>query len=305
MSFLTYFANGHANVGTPTGPVADLRMCNPLNANSLAGFVRELLRFPNPLAVVPMTGHDTPLFGAELDGSDLEFGGGADGNLGRVGLLFYHVRPNNQPMFHKVERQGGAYLITRVPREWLYNQAGHVRGDLLGWLGASDEVRATMPLPLVLNRIQGVVWLCIALVRGESRPVSALNPETRRKMSADDIAGAWFLETGLPLNTTDVQALTDAAIALGWTLVPKADVPLIDGCGDTWKAMHAAVKSYACGLGTPCVPAIVDTTDGMLVHPITRALLAVLTVAMRSWGWPVLKLQRCALTAPFVDPGWN
>lgn len=293
--FLTYFTNGNANVGTSAGAMTTLRMCNPLQKASLAQLIRELLVFPQPLLVIPLSGSDRSLLGQE----EIEFGSAADGTLGRAGVLCQHIRPGGHPMWHRATHEGGAFLIARTLRDWLLVPSGNVRPSVQDWLNASDAVREAMPIPLGVLIVQGQIFLAMAIQRGDARPVVAVTPEGT-VVTADEIAVAWHEQTGTWINAYDVGEVSDAAISLGYTLEQKARLPITNGHGNVFKAIHAAMKGFVVGLGVPCHVSIIDTTDGMLVHPVCRALLAFFTQVMLSWGWRRERLEQYAITRPFL-----
>lgn len=276
--FLTYLSNGNANVGTKAGAVTALRMCNPLDPDSVADLIAEALAFPQPMILVPLSGSDRTLYGAGDE--QPVYGSAADGTIGRLSAIFEGLRPGGKPMWTRITKPGGAFLAVRIPRIWLED----------------------------VERVTGLILLATACQRGVARPVTAIDPKDGTRLSADAIALRWYEHTKDPqtkrgefLNTTDVFALSQAALALGLVLDQKADVPLANNVdGDTWKAAHAAVKYFAVGLGVPCVPAIIDNTDGLTTNPVTRALLATFTDAMLALGWSEKKIVSCGLTRPFV-----
>jgi hypothetical protein len=290
MAVLTYLVNGNLNVGTRAGAVTAIRMCNPHDLESVREVREQARALPRKLLFIPLTGDDRTLFGNALPepGAESEaislYGSGALGMIGRVEEIFAPFRPSGRPMWTRIIRPGGAFLVCEIPESFL-----------------ADE-------DLALLRLQGILFLAMAVVRGQSRPITARGPEGNA-LSSDEIAVMWHAHTkaatgaGEWLNTYDVLALSHAALTLGLTLEAKCTLQLVNNVdGDLWKAMHSTLKQIAVGpLGVPCVPAVVDTTDGMLTHPTLRALLSVFTLAAQAHGWDPIRLGRCALTCEFID----
>lgn len=274
--FLTARVGGLVNL-THDAPLLMLTA----DAAGLAYLREQIAPFPRPLLLVPVTGSARVLNGAHQ--AEM-FAQGADGTQDRLIEVFEGVRAYGQPFITPHTMPGrGVWTSFRIPEGWQLDD------DLL----------------------RSVILFATVVQRGDTRPMTAVDAQGRM-YSADDLA-ALALAQDLYLSTYDIQSLSDFATGLGFTIETLATLPILSPIvgedpdtgepiyGDVWKALHAFIKCYAVGLGCPRITSIVDTTAGMLAHPITRALVAASVQAMLAIGWPLEKLQRSQLTRRFVQ----